>query len=719
MIRIGILILLLSIAPAAPAQQTTMTIRGRVVAGENSQPMRRALITPVPRGAAPVMTDDEGRFAYEFVSSQGITSLIVTKGGYAPATFEIKREIVKSREEIEVRLSRGAAISGRVLRSSGAPVAGARVRATRIDSPDAKATSKSGVSLETTTDDLGEFRISGLAPGRYEVSPLRQAQPQELAAMLQRVQPPDGSRAADVAGSGTATQSFTVSTSSQNVTFSTQTFSLLTQTPVVSDRAIDVRAGDDAGPMDFQVDSPQLAIVYMPLPIDEPDRMVPGTPLSREGIERARERADERLRKGGVISGAIVDQAGEPLQGVHVRALRLRRDGGRAVASDIGLDLVTDDRGRYRLFGLPAGKYYVMASTDAEASGLDRSQGNAFTKVYFPGTPYFESAQALQVDESLDTSGIDLTFGPSRSVRVTGVALDASGQPLVGQVRLVMAQNAALVTPEPLVERVDWDGKFEISRVPPGSFVIQAVGTNPGHRDEFGAVHLTVEDRDPAPLVITTSVGATLEGRFIVEGVRRPALRALSIHASPNDVDRAPAEGRGPDGLALFDEGRFALSGLRGSMRLVPGDLPSGWYLKSLTIGGFDATETPFDFGFGEHAFTEAEILLSPLGGTISGAVTQSARTRASSFVALAFSTTRDRWFTGSQYVKRRSGGANGSFDIDGLAPGEYFVVAVERLDSTDWQTGDILDSLSQSATRVTVAEGQIVSTELRLVPKR
>jgi uncharacterized GH25 family protein len=708
----GILILVLSIASAASAQQTTVTIRGRVVAGENSQPMRRALITPVPRGAAPVMTDDEGRFEYESVSSQGITSFIVTKGGYAPATVEIKREAVKSREEIEVRLSRGAAISGRVMRSSGTPVAGAVVRAIRIDTPDSKEASKQeaskpGVAVETTTDDLGEFRISGLVAGRYDVSPLQQLTPQELGAMMaQRMRivergqvitlPPVSGRAP------------TVGLTPDDV-----------KKPLVSDRAIDIRAGDDAGPVDFQVDSPQLQIVHMPLPIDEPDRMVPGMPLSREGIERARGRAAERERTGGVISGAIVDQAGEPLEGVHVRALRVRRDGGSAVAGDIGLDRVTDDRGRYRLFGLPPGKYYVMASTDAEASGLDRAQGNAFTKVYFPGTPSFESAQALQVDESLDTSGINLTFGPSRSVRVTGVALDASGQPLVGQVRLVMAQNAALVTPEPLVERVDWDGKFEIGRVPPGSFVVQAVGTNPGHRDEFGAVHLTVEDRDPAPLVITTSVGATLEGRFIVEGVRRPALRTLSIHASPNDLDRAPAEGRGPDGLAVFDEGRFTLSGLRGSMRLVPGDLPSGWYLKSLTIGGIDATETPFDFGFSEHAFTDAEILLSPLGGTISGAVTQTARTRASSFVALAFSTTRDRWFTGSQYVRQGSGGANGSFDLVGLPPGDYFVIALERLDATDWQTADVLESLAQSATRVTVAEGQLVSTELRLVPGR
>jgi hypothetical protein len=700
--RLGILILVLAIAPAVSAQQkpvsTTQqkptTIRGRVIAAENKQPLRRALVSPVPRGVPPALTDDEGRF--ELYDADYVTSVTVTKGGYAPATVEVK-DILKSGKEIEVPLSRGAAIAGRITQTSGAPVIGAVVHANRIDQPDAKDPNARSLPLDATTDDLGEFRISGLTVGRYGVSPQRQLQPYELGRLMaQSAQTVDGGRV--------------------------RVFEPLSldriQAPLVADRTVDVRAGDEAGPADFQIDSQldSVSIALSRLPIDEPDRAVPGMPLSREGVDRARERAADRVRTGGVISGAIVDQAGEPLQGIHVRVLQLRREGERATARDIGLDRITDDRGRYRLFGLPPGQYFVVASTDATTSGLDRAQGNAFTQVYYPGTPHFESAQSVQVDESREAAGIDLAFAPSRTVRVTGLALDAKGEPLVGQVRLVLAQNSAPVTPDPMIERVDWDGKFEITRVPSGNFVLQAVGTNPGHRDEFGAQYVTVEDRDPAPIVVATSVGAMLEGRFTVEGVRNPPLRALSIHASPTDLDRAPAEGRGPDGLALFDEGRFSLSGLRGPMRLVPGELPSGWYLKSLTIGGVDATDTPFDFGYSEHTFTDAEIILSPVGGTISGSATQSARTRARGFVAVAFSTTRDRWFTGSQYVKQRRGGPNGSFDVDGLPPGEYWVVALERFDASDRHIADALGSLVQSATRVTVTEGQVVSTALRVV---
>jgi len=215
---------------------------------------------------------------------------------------------------------------------------------------------------------------------------------------------------------------------------------------------------------------------------------------------------------------------------------------------------------------------------------------------------------------------------------------------------------------------------------------------------------------------ITTSVGATLQGRFIVDGGRSMAMRFMNLHAAPSDFDRAPVEGRGPDGLAIFDEGKFSLSGLRGSMRLTAGELPGGWYLKSISIGGFDLTDQPFDFGSSEQIFTDAEVLFSPSGATVSGSVEDGSRTRASAFAVVAFSRSRATWFAGSRFVKKGRADANGSFTISGLAPGDYWVTAVDRLEPDDWQTPEVLDALVQGATRVTVEEGQIATISLRLI---
>ena len=187
-----------------------------------------------------------------------------------------------------------------------------------------------------------------------------------------------------------------------------------------------------------------------------------------------------------------------------------------------------------------------------------------------------------------------------------------------------------------------------------------------------------------------------------------------SIHAAPMDVDRSPPNGRGPEGLAVHDDGRFYLTGLYGPMRLTYPALP-GWYLKSVTIGGVDVTDTPFDFGFGDEVFPDAEIVLSNAGATIAGSIDEGPARRAATLTVVAFSVNRTNWFAGSRHIKRAASSANGSFEIRGLPPGEYFVAAVDALPSGDWQAPNRLDPLVSHATRVTVREGQVHTIDLRL----
>jgi len=677
--RLAALIVMIAIAaPAAFAQQTT-TVRGRVLAAGNKQPLRRALVALLvrppqePRG---VLTDDEGRFE---IAITGATTLVASKGGYAPASVAIDRKTIAARTEVVVQLPRSGAVSGRLTRSTGDPVVGERIEARRVDA-DGKAGDPATIA-EGFSDDRGEYRISGLVSGRYEVSPqpmepfLRQVMVELASGDRRIVNPPVNLR--DLNAASTPTSS------------------------------IDLHDGDDAGPLDFHVESS----LHPELP--------PNVVVSHDngGVQYRRTDVVQE-RPTGAITGLVVDQAGEPLQGIQVLSLPLRRENGRMVVGEPppGSRHATDDRGRYRLYGLSAGAYLIVASTTATASGLDRQRGQGFTKVYYPGTPSLESAQIVRVDDGRETGGVDLSYAPTRSARISGTAFDRAGEPLIGQVRLISSQRSGAVVVDPIVERVDWDGTFVFPSVPAGDYVLQAVGTNPGHRDEFGFEYVTIGDLDPDPVTITTSVGATLQGRFIVDGGRSLAMRFMNLHAAPSDFDRAPAEGRGPDGLAIFDNGRFSLTGLRGSMRLIAGELPGGWYLKSISIGGFDLTDQPFDFGSGEQTFTDAEVVISPSAATVSGSVEDGSRTRASAFVVVAFSRSRDTWFAGSRYVKLGRADANGSFTINGLAPGEYWVAAVDRLESGGWQTPDVLDALVQGATRVTVEEGQISTISLRLM---
>jgi len=68
------------------------------------------------------------------------------------------------------------------------------------------------------------------------------------------------------------------------------------------------------------------------------------------------------LTKGGVITGTVTNQAGEPVVGVKVRVLMVHTANTLSYLYNlIGPADLTDDRGIYRIYGLPEGTYVVWA----------------------------------------------------------------------------------------------------------------------------------------------------------------------------------------------------------------------------------------------------------------------------------------------------------------------------------------------------------------------
>jgi carboxypeptidase family protein len=774
MSRVSALIVFVFAIEGAAVSAQPVTVSGHVVAAENDQPLRRARIT-LTTGKSDdrsILTDDQGRF--DIVVRDLPQSVIVMKAGYASAWVDLRRNKPAANRPIDVRLSKSAAISGRVSDENGVPVIGVQVVARRLDGTDFE---RDWV-LRSDTDDRGEYRIGGLSAAKYGLSlgSARIFAPDDVSAGLESsvVVPPPGAAVGlgtrlaafpaasarvvelqpgdDVAGidlamsiwsderdrlrltrdlltrargtapegrigglvmttNGDAIAGAQVRATRLNVSESGQIVAMRSSAVTTTDARgrFSLELLDDG---EYQVEASKVAHVAADVPRSS-------APASRQRVRViGGVAADVRLAlsNGGVISGTIVDSAGEPLQGAHVRALQLRRENDQWVASATGWERATDEQGRYRLFGLPSGSYVLAVSIDGEASGNDRAQHRGFAPTYFPGTTSIESAQTLRVQSGAELAALDLTIAPTFTARVSGRAFDVAGEPLVGRVQLTISRHTSSITAEPITTRVDTDGTFELTGAAPGTYVLQAIGeAGFGRAPQFGVASVVIEDRDPAPVDVHASPGTTLEGRFIVEGVDDPPRRALAIHASSADLDRGPRTGRGPDGLAVHDDGRFYLTGLYGPMRFSATSLPPAWYLKSVKIAGNDVTDTSFDFGSSAQTLSDAEILLSTEGATITGTATDGTNTRASNFVAVAFSTSRDAWFNGSRQVKQRSSEPNGSFTLEGMPPGEYFVAAVDRLEPGTWLTTDNLDALVPWAARVTLVEGQVLSTDLRL----
>jgi hypothetical protein len=86
----------------------------------------------------------------------------------------------------------------------------------------------------------------------------------------------------------------------------------------------------------------------------------------------------------------------------------------------------------------------------------------------------------------------------------------------------------------------------------------------------------------------------------------------------------------------------------------------------------------------------------------------------------VVFSSDSDLWYPDSRFLGYATTRFDGTFLIRRLPPGEYYVASYDRIewpDSDDeWQSAEFLETLTRSATRITLAESQKVS--LALTPR-
>ena len=167
--------------PNAKVPTGTAVISGRVTAASSGLPLRHAQLMLMGSDQAvrrSTTSDAEGRYRFAGLPA-GRYTLIVNKAGYVSLQYGQKRPLepgtpiavadAQAVNAINVALPRGSVIAGRVTDEFGEPIARATVQAMRF-SYGVDGQRRPQASEMATTDDLGQFRLFGLAAGEYIVS---------------------------------------------------------------------------------------------------------------------------------------------------------------------------------------------------------------------------------------------------------------------------------------------------------------------------------------------------------------------------------------------------------------------------------------------------------------------------------------------------------------------------------------------------------------------
>jgi hypothetical protein len=315
---------------------------------------------------------------------------------------------------------------------------------------------------------------------------------------------------------------------------------------------------------------------------------------------------------------------------------------------------------------------------------------------------------------------VNFSLSRTATATISGVARTSTGEPITGGLVLASSRQSGSVATTPVGARIRPDGTFEFPNVPPGRYVIQAYRgrLKASLEGEFASVPVAVNGANVTGLVVQTSPGSRISGRFVFEGARVPMTRNIDLSPVPTDVDLAPLDGN----LARADirgDWSFEMAGISGFRRLQLLRAPRGWALKRIVANGLDVTDAPLPFGAENQSLSDVEVVLTEAVTEISGLASDDRGRAAVDARVVVFPGDRGLWYERSRYVKIATSDADGGFLIRDLPPGTYHVAAVDRQrasqENGEWLNPELLETLAPGAAIVTLAEGQKSSVTARL----
>jgi protocatechuate 3,4-dioxygenase beta subunit len=467
----------------------------------------------------------------------------------------------------------------------------------------------------------------------------------------------------------------------------------------------------------------------------------PGRTLALAAGERAT--ATLRIARGAVISGAILDQFGQPLAGATVRAMKIGYSvsTGKQTLNPVGVSGSPDERGAYRLYGLAPGEYYVSVTNATPSSDGGRNLHMtsdvdvqdalktpsqlitgptadipqpivAVAQVFYPGTTSVPQATPITVKAGEERTGVDFAVTYTSVTHVSGTVTSPVGEPIAALV--ILADPASRF---PGAQRYPYvttgtDGRFTLSDIVPGPYVMNASDTRPAAEEHLGIVSdLDVPPDGVTGLTIALQDTLTVSGTVKYDGAPPgPGLSSLQVQLASDDPSVFTRSGGGPTTSA---DGRFTLRGVQpGRYRVyinLPGP-PTPWRLSSVTILGQEALDGAADV---RQNVTDAVITITDQISTLTGKLESPGVV--ADYTLILFASDHGYWRPISHRILTSRVAGDGTYAFPNVPPGEYWLAAVDDVEPGDWFDWSFLQRIEPIAIKVTIAEGEKKTQDLRV----
>jgi len=329
----------------------------------------------------------------------------------------------------------------------------------------------------------------------------------------------------------------------------------------------------------------------------------------RQRYYRIGDVANFRLKKGGVITGTVTDSNGEPVTGVQVRALRVRdADGRRIRALMAAMGKNTDDRGVYRIYGLPSGSYQLVTAPMFKAPS---TASDTVAPTYYPSSTR-DTAAEVPVQAGQEATNIDIRIRNESGHTVSGIVRGAIPQDTMrSRVWVSISHEDQGMAESSALTFSNENTTFSIPGLPDGNYVVSAQLLGQEVEAASLPTRVRVKGADVTGLELRVLPLGSISGRIRLdrkqpsdpssecEG-RREASFEESIISLRRDLakDEPHAMQFSSPNTAPDDRGEFTIKGLQQARYRIEPQLPSEtWYVRSITSPAPDGKTTDLSAG--------------------------------------------------------------------------------------------------------------------------
>ena len=224
------------------------------------------------------------------------------------------------------------------------------------------------------------------------------------------------------------------------------------------------------------------------------------------------------LTKGGVITGTVTTQTGEPVVRVRVRA-RMIRDSNLLPGpyAQLSMERTTDDRGVYRIYGLPAGTYIVWAGGSGFNPGNDPFARDVPT--YAPGSTRDEAAE-ITVHPGEEISNVDIRYRGEVGHIVSGTVISPPTDQQMGGVgiELTSVKDAGVQWSSMRTSHAQQGLGFSFQGVDDGEYYVTARSFLPNQEWALSpSKRITVRGEDVTGIELVAQPLGSVSGRVMLE----------------------------------------------------------------------------------------------------------------------------------------------------------------------------------------------------------